>query len=724
MKMRTPHRASRSGRHSPRRPISFLGRRRRLDTLLLAVLAAGLRLPHLAHELPLITEEALPLKKAFQMWGWAGGGLQLDPGTAGWPAFSFYVHLLLQHLQYGWGRLSGAFGDRYDYYLAYLTDPTGAVLLARGLGVAAAVGMVVAMHRLSLRLAGRGPALLAAGLLAVSPLLVGESQLITPDILLALFATLALERIVAASETGRLGAYLLAGFWIGLGAATKYTPVLLLPGLLTAHLIVVRREGRSPVRDRRPWLALLVCAAAFVAATPWTLGDLATFRRDLVIQATHLGGGHFGQEARGPGWLYYLRDVLWPALGPPGLLLGLAGLLLAGFRLRGRWLVLLACLLPYYLVLGAMRTSFPRYALPFLPILPLGLAGFLRLLSPRLLAGRRWQGYGIGMRRAVPVLLALIVLAPPVAATISYHERLSRPSTRQLARRYLDQGLDVPHPYLALELYTLQPPAEEYLHSSVHQAVLAHLDDEQRALLLGRRFYPYVFIPLLTLQPERTALFYDLRLYRPYTHLVTSSAVRGRYEAHAEEFPAQVAFYADLGRYATLERVFGEGDGARGPRLCVYRLTERTWAELERDRGPLAADWLEHRPWASGSPQLREFLETIGRHAYERGLLAHAERMYDGLYPLLDEDAQVALSWRLGLLKIESAEWTAAGRLFARWLQAHPDDPGGLANLGLVHQEMGDVLEARRCYERAIAVAPADPAASWARQRLAELTGD
>jgi len=73
----------------------------------MGALALLIRVPSLRWDFPEVEEEALPLRKAFDMWGWDQGHLVLDPQTAGWPSLSFYVHLLLQHAQYALGRITG-----------------------------------------------------------------------------------------------------------------------------------------------------------------------------------------------------------------------------------------------------------------------------------------------------------------------------------------------------------------------------------------------------------------------------------------------------------------------------------------------------------------------------------------------------------------------------------------------------------------------------------------
>ena len=312
--------------------------------LLVAAAAVLLRLPHLGWGLPGIEEEALPLKKAFAMGGWGGGPLQLDPQTAGWPSPSFYVHLLLHHLVYAVGRISGAFGGRADFH-ALQQDFTPLVLAGRALGVLAAGVIVLVAVRLGRRLAGGSwglPAgLLAGGVLALSPLLYAESRLIAPDILLTMLAALAIARLVDIVETGRRRDYLWAAVWIGLGASAKYSPLLLVPALYAAHLLRRRREGRAAgpgLGDRRLWWAAVACIAAFAVTSPYLVLDLAVLQRDVADQFTHLGDGHLGHEACGGISFYYLRDLLAPALGWPGLLVGMAGLGWAAWRRRGAWL--------------------------------------------------------------------------------------------------------------------------------------------------------------------------------------------------------------------------------------------------------------------------------------------------------------------------------------------------------------------------------------------------
>src|SRR5262245_18437781 len=72
-----------------------------------ALVALALRLWHIAHGLPDFVEEAIPLRRAFDMWGWRAGHADLNPHLFHYPSLSIYLQFALQHLHYWTGRLTG-----------------------------------------------------------------------------------------------------------------------------------------------------------------------------------------------------------------------------------------------------------------------------------------------------------------------------------------------------------------------------------------------------------------------------------------------------------------------------------------------------------------------------------------------------------------------------------------------------------------------------------------
>ena len=604
------------------RPGPESGSRLDLLCLALAVVAVLVRLPHLGWGLPEIEEEALPMKHALAMWGWENGRLVINPATAGWPALSFYVHLLLQHLHYAIGRLTGAFTNRDDYFVASWLDMGPLLLLARSVAVAATAGIVWCGARLARRLAGPEAALLTGGLLALSPMMVEYAQLVTPDVLVALFSALAVARIVEIERRGATADYVWAGVWIGLGISSKYTPVLLLPAVFVAHTL--RAAPRAPGLARRlparePWWTVLAAVLVFAVTSPFLLLDLPVLLRDVGHQAVHMTEGHFGAGAV-PAPIEYLVGVLPTALGWTGFLLSLAGLVWAAVRVRGPWLVLAACVVPYYAGLGALKTQFPRYMLPLLMPIAVGLGG--AVLALRSLAKERPDGV-----RALTAALAAIALLPAGLATWRYHAEKARPGAAHLANRYFLDDPSRRHAHIAAELLGLSLPTARTL-DALPAGLLRRLTQRQRARLAERPIFDMDLIPMYSVQPGMSAFYYDLRHYTDYDYIAVSQAIRDRYRMEPERFATQLRFYGDLDRYGTLAARFGPGQGARPPEILLYHVLPESAAAFERDRGPMALDFAGISAGPLSMDDFMMFVEGVARAAFARGDWAAARHYY------------------------------------------------------------------------------------------------
>ena len=583
----------------------------------LVLLALLVRIPNLAWGLPDLDEEALPMKKALDMWGWGRGAIDFDPRTAGWPSLSFYVHLAWQHLHYGLGRITGAFADRNDFLVSAWTDRGSLLLAARALSVAAAVAIVWITARAARRLAGALAGWLAGGLLAVSPLLVQYSQLVTPDILAALFAALAVDRILTMHERGRWRDALWAGLWIGLGISSKYTPLLLAPGLFVAQAL--RPATRRAMLHA--WGALAIAVVAFALTSPYVAFQPARLMRDVSSQSLHMTLGHFGQSAM-PSGVFYVVSVLGPGLGWGGLLLAITGLGWAAIRRGGAWWVLLGCVLPYYLGLGALKAQFPRYVLPLLMPIALGLAGLVAALRARA------QGPGAGnLPRAWSVALAVAALGPALLGLVQYHVQQGRPDARQLANRYLADTLGSSRPRVVAENLSITLPTARGV-DTLDPELLARLSPAQRTRVMSRVTYDIDYLPMYTVQPERAAFYYDLRHFADFDYVVTSEAVRGRYHADSARFFPQARFYGDLDRYARLERRFGREQGATGPEIRLYHLTPEGLAALRRERGPLDLAAAARAGAPFHPPDFLTFIEGVARAAMARRDWASAASYY------------------------------------------------------------------------------------------------
>ena len=681
--------------------------RENVPVLAAVALALVLGLPLLDWGLPAVEEEAVPAKKALEMWGFATGRLHLDPETAGWPAFSFYAQLALQHVQYGLGRLTGAYADRLDYWLAWQLDPSAVILWGRGLAVAlfaAVAGLGAAAGR---RVAGLGGAWSTGLLLAASPLAVRHARLVGPDAWVTFFAAVTVLVLLDLLAHGRRRDYVLAAAAIGLGAASKYTPGLLAISLFQVHLERRRVEGRSlrvlGLDDRRLWLAALVCVVVFVAATPTTLLDLDVLQRDVGAQTEHMGQGHFGQQSDS-GYIYYGNHVLPAALGWPAYLAALAGLVLARFRPEAR--VLIWCALPLVLVLGALGTRFDRYMLPVLPALALG---------PGLLLGTvslRWPRVGRGPVLAV-VVAALVAL--PLRDAVRLVADQGHDSTQAAATAWLD--VRAAGASIATERYgphLVTDPAIEFRDDPV----FARLDAARRRRLTGRPYRNHLVIPMYSIRPEGTAAFYDLRHFLGYDLIVTSGAVRNRYLAEPARFPRQVAFYADLERWAPLVFTAGSGEDLRGPEIRIHRVTDATRRQVRAaGEAPTVAGILARREGA-GARDFAAFVAAVAYHAALAERWQQAVPYAAAMRALADPAGRPDATRRLAVARFLSGDVTGAEPLFRELADVPAEQVVALGYLGVIAEQRGDSAAAAAFYRQVMALDPSGHAGDLARGRL------
>ncbi|MFC5751368.1 glycosyltransferase family 39 protein [Actinomadura rugatobispora] len=187
------------------------------------------------------------------------------------------------------------------------------LLLPQALAGAAAVAVLHATVR---RASGHPAALIAAGVLALTPITVAINRDNNPDTLLVLLLVLAAWACQRAVESGRLRWLAAAAFFVGCGFNTKMLQAfLVVPALALAYLVA----AKAPVL-RRVW-HLLAAGAALAVSSLWWMAvvDLIPADRrpfiggssdgtvwDLVIGYNGLGrifgeGGGSGGVRGGPG---------------------------------------------------------------------------------------------------------------------------------------------------------------------------------------------------------------------------------------------------------------------------------------------------------------------------------------------------------------------------------------------------------------------------------------
>jgi tetratricopeptide (TPR) repeat protein len=494
-------------------------------------------------------EEDLPLQLGFALHGLAGGRIDLDPHYPFWPHLSFYVFLLVQGLQFLIGRALGLYASPADFLAAATLDPNhlrGPAMLAE---VAIGLLCVWAGSRLARIWVSPAAASWVGLALALSPLYIRHSLVISPDMLMTLFVTLALTQARHLGRHGGVRDALLAGLWLGLGVAAKYPALFVLPSL-SASLSQAPRD----VRERWRFAAAISSAAAiaFVATSPYSLRDIAH------EQAVPLGLKVFAGERLGlgaePALASLVLQELPSALGWP---LWVACALASAFVAftKGRdYLPLLAFVIPYALVVAFIPNPAPRYLLPLLP----------PLLA---LAAAAWQDVW-SHPPARPVLRIALVAAMigMIGSMVMFVHAYTRPDTRALARSWCLEN--VPNGALVASEYLSAPLPRRPDYQRV--ANLGNVSSHRRELLQGGPSYWLHDIPFSVQTPTAVAPFYDPAPYLSFDWIVLSGAVRARYAADPGGSASQLAFYEAVDRYfVSVYRT--PTTGAVGPQIAIHR---------------------------------------------------------------------------------------------------------------------------------------------------------
>ena len=599
----------------------------RLSLALVVVLAAVLRLLHLTADLPDFLEEAIPFRTALGLWSWTGGRTDWNPHFFHYPSLTIYLHFVLQKLGWLVAHARGVARTPADWYLLLLVDPASLVVPARLLHVAFDL-LAVALTGLVAERLRRGAGLPAALLAALSPTMLTTSRSIFTDTVAGALALAALERMLAWREGG--GAWRLAAavVLLGLAAGAKYPAAL---ALLPLAWLMASREvppARGLFRSglARWLLAAAGAVAVFLLTTPYALLDFAAFRSDVGFEGLHVASGHLGHLG-GSGIGFTLRGLLRD-LGPVGLALFGGSVLLIVQRARrvvvvALWLYLLAFFVP----LAGARIGAERYLVAVLPAAAALAAAAAVELSQR--AAPRWRP------AAVAVLLASLLALPLVAGVRA--AAAGAAFTQVEARRWMQAHL-APEDLILQEAWGPGLPALGTRIEVATSPAFRAASPEMQRRYLGRGCFHAVELPLTVagrVASRLTAangvrtevevfpsaldfncIAYDPRLFVNADLLVTSGAVRDRFEAEPARFADQCHLYRLLDSTAAVAARFEPHRGHVGPTITVYRIGPRArsafaaagplpplwWAEKIPDSYRRAATTLLGSPWEGGAP--------------------------------------------------------------------------------------------------------------------------
>lgn len=356
-----------------------------------------------------------------------------------YPALYMYVLFAASGGYFVFGKVFGIHAGATDFAKQYFIDPSGVYVTARLTTALLGTAAVLATYWLGKRFFDRRTGLLAAAILAVSPLHVSHSHIAITDVphaLLICLASIACHGVLTKQQTKH---YALAGILIGLGAATKYLAILNVLTLIVAHLLADDRYWRPRLdvagllkrafASPQLWLGGGLTLLGFFVGSPYNILRFGEFMADLKAQLSISTGD--AQQ----GWLLLRTTVR--DLGYPVCLLALLG---AGKLLqkptRATWVF--ACFpLVYALHMLTLSKAFSRYFLPHSAFVAvLAAVGFMALFD----ALR--QRLSEAARRPLLAAGLALVLAWPLALSVSWDVlQARREDTRTTALHWAEREL-------------------------------------------------------------------------------------------------------------------------------------------------------------------------------------------------------------------------------------------------------------------------------------------
>lgn len=586
----------------------------RENALLLAVLAAAVlvRLWGLTHDLPFnyYPDEAHFVKRTL-----AFGSGDLNPHWFHKPALYMYLLFIEYGVYYVVGSLFGWFASVDDFARHYFTDPSMFYLLGRLTTTAFGVATVYLIYLVGVRYGGKRVGLISALFLAVMFAHVRGSHFVKADVPAAFFSVAAFLFVLKVLENGRTRDYIGSGALAGLGTATKYYSVTLLPVLYLAHVLVRWRERAALWKRFVDWkivLAGVIWCLAFFVGAPYNFLDFETFK-ETMITPPPMPGSERAVTGVEPGMLDTLAKTVrgmghavTVMLRPTafGAVLGItafAGVALMLLRRRARDLVLLAAVGIYFLVACEhhhvhLKT---RHLIPIYPFLCVAAAIAVERLSElRWLRSRAWA----------PGLACLLIVLSPVYEVVQFDRKLSRKETRTLAKEWIEANiprgtkilLDVKGPRLSNSRENLEKLYERATQKSGAGGFTTHLEPYFRYQLeaVGAHTYDLTQIhhawwnrkePTTGVATAETEFDIDfgnpvyergvmpLEYYREngYEYVVTTSGDYNKflYGYRKDTFPSVRKFYEQLFAQATpIMEIAPEDELRRGPVVKIFRL--------------------------------------------------------------------------------------------------------------------------------------------------------
>lgn len=355
-------------------------------------------------------------------------------------------------------------------------------------------------------------ALVPALLLAIMPVHIFHSGLLTPDVPVGFMVGASTLAALQFQRDGRVVPLATSLVFVGLAAATKYNSALI--WICPALALIL-------TRDRRWWHWLLLVAVptiTFLCVTPYALLDFKTFITQLAVTVSsyHAPGPHSVR----PGIRHFILALAQfrENLGTIVAIAAIVGLVTLLASMRRKVDIILIIVFPIAF-LAYMSTTVRDYHRNFMPLYPFlclyagyGLFTVYRVCV-RFAASRDW-GRTEGAAVIASILVLLVVLQPLRATVINAVYVANHQDTRTRMIDYANSsGTTVRLEILGdlhfhqFDLSRLKIPYKEVPLEQILNDVCANENDETQAFILPAKLFYYGLLPAT--QEQLAAIDHD-----------------------------------------------------------------------------------------------------------------------------------------------------------------------------------------------------------------------
>lgn len=430
------------------------------------------------------------------------------------PPLLTYLYSTVMFLYFIFGKLLAWFTSMRDFVELYFSNMTSFLVIARTINALFGVGICLVVYKVGEKLFDKITGLIASLLVCSSFLMVRDSHYAVNDIPGTFFLILSFSYIVSIYTRGRLKDYILSGLFAGMAVATKYNMGIIIFPLVLSHFFVNRRI----VLNRNFIWAILSCLVGFFLFCPWILLDYRTFWEQFAEQFMFSKRPWSGASST-PSYIQYFFTLLWGYGLLPFCFFIIGSVSLWRKREKRKLLLILCFPLFYYLLLGAMKLFFVRFAIPLIPHLCI-----LSAYGVISLAGRLSYMH----RRVALTLLILVSISQGVIFSCKHNYLISKTNTRILARNWINNNL--PHgSKIVTEGYG--PSLEVYYDKGRFMENINNHQVEK----VGKKL-------------SQSSL--DEYKQQDINYIITSSYVSKRYLDHPDKYTKENEFYITLEKEA------------------------------------------------------------------------------------------------------------------------------------------------------------------------------